>query len=676
MTHHSVLMEIEQLRDQIRTYDYHYYVLDEPTVPDAEYDRCFNQLQRLEKQHPEYVTPDSPTQRVGVPLSSALPPIPHHQPMRSLSNVFEADALHAFVKRVSDKLGCQAGDLIFHCEPKLDGLAVNLTYQNGLLTYAATRGDGTVGENITANLKTIAAVPLKLRSTKVPTLIEVRGEVYMPKAGFEAYNEAARRRGEKTFANPRNAAAGSLRQLNPGVTAKRPLAMYCYGIGACEGFDLPGTQSLQLEWLGQIGFRVNPENETVSGEAGCLAYYEKMSARRSNLPYEIDGVVYKVNSIELQQQLGYVARAPRFACAHKFPASEEMTTLHAVDFQVGRTGALTPVARLEPVSVGGVTVSNATLHNMDEIERKDIRIGDVVVIRRAGDVIPEVVSVVIEKRPEKTVQIELPDQCPICFAAVIRTPGEAVARCTGGLFCKAQLKRMLWHFASRKAMAIDGLGSILIDQLVDSGRLKDISDLYTLTLDELANLPRMGQKSAKNLLHAIETSKKTTFQRFLYALGIREVGEASARTLAANYQNFEALRQATLEALITLKDIGPIVAAHIVHFFAQEHNLTVINQLLNHGVHWLIETQRTVNESNPFYHKTIVLTGRLNQLSREDAKAKLLALGAQISSSVSSKTDYVIVGEDPGSKYEKALALGVCILSEDEWITLMGISSG
>lgn len=663
--------QINALREKIRRYDYQYYVLDNPTVPDAEYDRCFKSLQALEAEYPQYLTIDSPTQRVGVAPATALETVAHRQPMLSLSNVFSGEELQAFIKRVSEKIGVDETELLFTCEPKLDGLAVNLTYENGVLIHAATRGDGAVGENITNNIKTIAAVPLKLMTEHVPTLIEVRGEVYMPKAGFEAFNEQARTHGEKTFANPRNAAAGSLRQLNPAITAKRPLAIYCYGVGVCEGFHLPDSHLQQLEVLRNMGFRVSSETTVGRGFEGCMAYYESMRSRRDNLPFEIDGVVYKVDSMTLQHTLGYVSRSPRFACAHKFPASEEMTRLLAVDFQVGRTGALTPVARLQPVSVAGVTVSNATLHNMDEIARKDIRIGDVVIIRRAGDVIPEVVSVIAEKRPEHTEMICMPSACPVCGAEVVREADEAVARCTGGLFCKAQLKRMMWHFASRKAMAIDGLGSALIDQLIDVGLLSDVSDLYTLPQQALATLPRMGQKSAENLLAAIEHSKKTTFNRFLYALGIREIGEASARVLARHYKNIEALKNTTTEELLALKDIGPVGAAYVVHFFAQRHNLDVIEKLLAYGVHWPVQESEPLDKEHSFYGKTMVLTGTLTSMGRDEAKAKLLALGASVTGSVSAKTDFVVAGSDAGSKFDKATQLGVRILTEDEFLAML-----
>ncbi len=663
----SALDQINTLKEQIRNYDYHYYVLDEPLVPDAEYDRCFKALQLLEQEHPESMTADSPTQRVGATVASSLEPIGHQKPMLSLGNVFSEDELMAFMKRVASTLDVEPSHLLFACEPKLDGLAVNITYENGLLIHAATRGDGSVGENITNNIKTIASIPLKLMIDNPPALIEVRGEVYMPKAGFEAFNEQARQRGEKTFVNPRNAAAGSLRQLNPQITATRPLAIYCYGVGVCDGYVLPDSHLEQLALLRTMGFRVTKETQAARGLDGCMAYYHSMQANRNALPFEIDGVVYKIDSARLQDELGYVSRAPRWACAHKFPASEEMTTLLSVDFQVGRTGALTPVARLQPVAVGGVTVSNATLHNLDEIIRKDIRIGDVVIIRRAGDVIPEVVSVVLEKRPSMTSFIELPVVCPVCGAEVIREPGDAIARCTGGLFCSAQLKRSVWHFASRKAMAIDGLGDSLIEQLVDTGMLKDLSDLYCLDMQQLEQLPRMGKKSAENLIHSIEKTKATTFHRFIYALGIREIGEAGARVLANHFHDLAALQSATLEELMSLKDIGPIAADYVIHFFAQPHNMAIINRLTDRGVHWPVAEKRVIDTQNPFYGKTVVLTGSLASMGREEAKALLLSLGAQVSGSVSKKTNYVIVGEDAGSKYTKAVELGVAVLTEEEW---------
>lgn len=671
MDNNEIKDKIAELKEQISKYDHHYYVLDEPLVPDVEYDRCFRTLQLLENEYPQFLSADSPTQRVSGTPADAFMPVSHRQPMLSLANVFSMDELQAFIKRASDKLDEPDQELVFTCEPKLDGLAVNITYEEGILTHAATRGDGSTGENITANIKTIASVPLKLRTDNPPKIIEVRGEVYIPKAGFEAYNEKARANGEKTFANPRNAAAGSLRQLNPAVTATRPLAIYCYGIGACEGYDLPSSHLSQLALLMKFGFRVSSETKQVIGVKGCLDYFADILAKRSSLPFEIDGVVYKIDSIPLQKQLGFVSRAPRFACAHKFPASEEMTQLVSVDFQVGRTGALTPVARLEPVSVGGVTVSNATLHNLDEIVRKDIRIGDTVIVRRAGDVIPEVVSVVLEKRPDITEAIHLPTHCPVCGSDVVREEGEAIARCIGGLFCKAQLKRMMWHFASRKAMYIEGLGGGLIEQLVDEGIVHHLADLYELDLNTLTKLPRMGEKSAHNLLNALEQSKKTTFNRFLYALGIREIGESSARVLAEHFSEISEIQSATVDELMTLNDIGPVGASYVVHFFAQPHNLEVIKRLQELGIHWPKHIRQEINKDNPFFGKTVVLTGTLTIMAREEAKAKLLTLGAKVSGSVSSKTDYVIAGSEAGSKLVKATELGVKILNEEQLIAML-----
>lgn len=661
-----VVEQIEKLRDVIRTYDYQYYVLDEPTVPDVVYDEVFRELQALEKAYPELVNVDSPTQRVGGAVASSLRPIEHAKPMLSLSNVFSEDGLAGFIKRVSEALEQNPDTLIFACEPKLDGLAVNLTYKAGILIHAATRGDGAVGEDVTHNIKTIASIPLKIMVTPIPELLEVRGEVYMPKAGFEALNKKARHDGTKTFANPRNAAAGSLRQLDSSITASRPLAFYCYGMGASSAFSWPDSHLRQLAWLREAGFPVPRQSRAAEGFAGCLEYYQRMAEARADLPFEVDGVVYKLDSIKAQEQLGFIARAPRFACAHKFPAEEEITRVLSVDFQVGRTGALTPVARLKPVAVAGVTVSNATLHNMDEIARKDIRIGDEVIIRRAGDVIPEVVSVVLLRRPEHTEAIILPKHCPVCGADVMRLPGEAVARCTGGLFCKAQLKREIWHFSSRKAMNIDGLGQGLIDQLVDANLLEDVASLYTLTVERLAELPRMGLKSAENLIKALEKSKKTTFARFLYALGISNIGEASARALAQAFPSLELIEAVSEEDLMKLDDIGPVAAEAVTHFFAQTHNKDVINKLIDYGIYWHKEERKLLDEAHMFYGKTLVLTGTFENMGREEVKAKLIALGARVSGSVSAKTYAVIAGRDPGSKVIKAEALGVNVLSEDD----------
>lgn len=672
MVQEDLKQQIDELREQIRNYDYHYYVLDAPLVPDPAYDRCFKQLMALEQAHPEFITPDSPTQRVSGSPSKAFTPAPHYQPMLSLGNVFSEEELLAFFKRITDKLHVSAAELWFTCETKLDGLAVNLIYEQGEFVTGSTRGDGMVGENITANLKTLSQVPLRLRLANPPALLEVRGEVFMPKAGFLKLNEMAQRQGEKTFANPRNAAAGSLRQLNPAITAKRPLDIYCYGVGFHEGATLPNSHFEQLQWLSEMGFRISPENQLVKGMSACLEYYYNMLKRRDSLPYEIDGVVYKIDNIAQQQRLGFVARAPRFACAHKYPAHEEMTEILAVDFQVGRTGVLTPVARLKPVQISGVTVSNATLHNMDEIRRKDIHIGDTLIIRRAGDVIPEVVAVVLEKRPTHITEIMMPKHCPVCGSEVMQEAHESMARCSGGLFCSAQLKRAIWHFASRKAMDISGLGGALIEQLIDQHLIKDVADLYQLKKSVVATLPHMGEKSAQNLLDALEKSKKTTFKRFIYALGIREIGEVAAGILAKEFHDLSTLLAADKTHLMRLHDIGPVGASHVVHFFSQPHNRAVIDKLLQAGIHWPLVEKSRQNEQHPFHQKTVVLTGSLTTLSREEAKTRLDVLGAKVTGSVSAKTDYVVAGESPGSKYDKAVKLGIRILDEEAFLALLG----
>lgn len=669
----SIAEKIADLRDKIRLYDQHYYGLDDPLVPDAEYDRCMRQLEQLEQANPDLITLDSPTQRVGAATATELQSIEHIQPMLSLANVFSEEDLSNFLQRMSDKLHISVSELKFTCEPKLDGLAVNLCYEKGILTHAATRGDGQVGEEITNNIRTIAAIPLRLVTSHPPKIIEIRGEVYMPKVGFHALNAKMLAKGDKQFANPRNAAAGSLRQLNPNITAQRPLSFYCYGIGAYEAREpLPDSHFELLKLLRSWGQRVSMENQEVYGLQGCLDYFAKLGAKRDTLAYEIDGVVYKLDDIAAQQELGFVSRAPRFACAHKFPALEEMTQLLAVDFQVGRTGALTPVARLQPVQVGGVMVSNATLHNMDEIERKDIRIGDMVVIRRAGDVIPELVSVVLAQRPEDAQTIQLPKHCPVCGAEVLRDPDAAAAYCSGGLYCPAQVKRSIVHFAARKAMNIDGLGKAVVDLLIDHHYIHNVADLYHLKAKELALLPRMGELSADNLLRALDQSKQTTFARFMYALGIQQIGEASARTLAQHYPNIRALQTASFDDLLTLPDIGPVAANAILQFFSQPHNIQVVERLLAAGIHWPEKKPVEISTKHPFYNKKIVLTGTLAQLSREEAKERLLAVGAQVVGSVSAKTDWVIVGQDAGSKLDKAQELGVPILTETEFLDLLG----
>ncbi len=666
-----------ELREQIDLHNYRYYVLDDPLVPDAEYDRLMRELQALEAAHPELVVPESPTQRVGAKPAQGFGEVHHAIPMLSLDNCFSDDELLAFDRRVRDRLG-RDGPVDYVAEPKLDGLAVSLRYEDGVLVQGATRGDGSTGEDITQNVRTVHSIPLRLRGADLPRVLEVRGEVFMPKAGFEKLNRLAGERGEKTFVNPRNAAAGSLRQLDPSVTASRPLEFFCYGWGEIEGAELPAKHSDMLKRLRDWGVRVSPEARVVSGAQGCLDYYRDIGERRADLPYEIDGVVYKVDSRDQQQTLGFVSRAPRWAIAHKFPAQEELTRVLDIEFQVGRTGALTPVARLEPVFVGGVTVSNATLHNMDEIERKDVRIGDTVIVRRAGDVIPEIVAVMAERRPDDARSIEMPATCPVCGSEVVRAEGEAVARCSGGLICSAQRKESIRHFASRRAMDIEGLGDKLVDQLVELGMIDHVDDIYRLQAERLAAIERMGEKSAANLIEAIERSKDTSLARFLFALGIREVGEATARGLAAHFCTLQALQEAALEDLRSeddpeikakdlyprlqaVADVGPAVAAHVCHFFAEKRNEEVIRKLREAGVHW---PEAKPQGEGPLKGSTYVLTGTLEHRTRDEAKAALEALGARVSGSVSKKTTAVIAGRDAGSKLDKAEKLGVEILDE------------
>lgn len=666
--------EAERLRKEIESHNYAYHVLARPTVPDAEYDRLFRRLEQLESEYPELVVPESPTQRVGAAPVSELEEVRHNIPMLSLENAFGEEELEQFGKRVRDRLqraGIEAERIEYVAEPKLDGVAVSIRYEKGTLVLAATRGDGVTGEDVTHNVRTIASVPLRLRGRSPPAVLEVRGEVFMPKDGFRQFNEEAERAGEKTFVNPRNAASGSLRQLDPNATARRPLEVFFYALGEVEGWTPPDTQAEILRALRERGLRTSPDWELVEEIQGCLAYYARISKKRPELRYEIDGVVYKVNLIAWQEQLGFVSRAPRWAIAHKFPAQEELTVVQGVEFQVGRTGALTPVARLEPVFVGGVTVSNATLHNMDEIERKDVRIGDTVIVRRAGDVIPEVVQVVPERRPKKATRIKLPSRCPVCSSKVIRPEGEVIARCVAGLYCPAQRKEALRHFASRRAMDIEGLGRKLIDQLVDEGIVETPADLYKLTVDKLLPLERVGEKSAEKLLDALEKSKNTTFSRFLYALGIREVGETTARVLAANFRNVKDLGAAAPEELQEVRDIGPVAAEQIRAFFDDPHNEKVIRQLLQAGIRWKSEPA-SKSARSPLSGKTIVLTGTLSSMTRDEAKDKLTVLGAKVTSSVSKNTDYVVVGESPGSKAEKAKDLKVEIWDESEFHRRIG----
>ena len=663
----SLQQQIDTLRHDLRRYEYEYHVLDNPTIPDAEYDRLFHQLKALEAAHPELITADSPTQRVGAKPLSGFAQIRHEIPMLSLDNAFSDEEFYAFVKRIEDRLICLPEPLTFCCEPKLDGLAVSILYVNGVLTQAATRGDGTTGEDITANIRTIRNIPLQLLMDNPPARLEVRGEVFMPHAGFERLNQLALEKGEKTFANPRNAAAGSLRQLDPKITSKRPLVLNAYSIGIAEGVDLPNTHYDRLQWLKSIGIPVNPEIRLCNGTDEVLDFYRDIQNKRSSLGYDIDGTVLKINDIALQEKLGFISKAPRWAIAYKFPAQEELTRLNDVEFQVGRTGAITPVAKLEPVFVAGVTVSNATLHNGDEIERLDIAIGDTVVIRRAGDVIPQIIGVLHDRRPADARPIIFPKTCPVCDSAIVRIEGEAVARCTGGLFCAAQRKEALKHFVSRKAMDIDGVGGKLIEQLVDRELVHTPADLFKLDLTTLTRLERMGTKSAENALASLEKAKNTTLARFIFALGIREVGEATALNLANHFKTLEALQNADLEALQQVADVGEVVANRILAFWHEPHNVAVVNDLIAQGVHWETVETKEVTE-NRFKGKTVVLTGTLTQMGRNEAKALLQDMGAKVSGSVSAKTDFVIAGDAAGSKLTKAQELGVAVLTEEEFL--------
>ncbi|MEL7981659.1 NAD-dependent DNA ligase LigA [Vreelandella titanicae] len=660
------LEEINQLRAALDEANYRYYVLDEPTLTDADYDRKFQRLQQLEAEHPELVTPDSPTQRVGAAPADGFPSVAHAIPMLSLDNAFSRDDILAFAERVAERLECTADGLEFTCEPKLDGAAVSLVYEQGMLVSGATRGDGRTGEGITSNLRTLRSVPLKLMGKNVPALLEVRGEVIMRHAGFEALNERAREEGSKVFANPRNAAAGSLRQLDPRITAKRPLEFHAYQAARLEP-DLGDTAHSELmQRLSTLGFRASSELKVVKGPQAVADYCDQLGERRDDLGFDIDGVVIKVNDLRYQRELGFVARAPRWAVAFKYPAQEEVTTLNDVEFQVGRTGAITPVARLEPVTVAGVTVSNATLHNADEIKRLDVMIGDTVSIRRAGDVIPQVVSVHTELRPADARAIIFPEHCPVCGSDIERIEGEAVARCSGGLYCAAQRKEALKHFASRKALDIDGLGEKLIVQLVDLGWVETPAALFHLSVEQLQSLPRMGEKSATNLVNALETAKSTTLARFIYALGIREVGEATAANLANHFGTLEAIQAAELEALEAVNDVGPIVAAHVHTFFRQPHNQETIAALIDAGITW--QEAEVTQGPTPLEGQTWVLTGSLESMTRDEGKVRLQALGAKVAGSVSKKTTCLVAGEAAGSKLTKAEQMGVEVVDEAAFI--------
>jgi DNA ligase (NAD+) len=664
----QVLRRMRELIDQLTAWDHAYYVLDNPSVPDAEYDRYFHELKALEAKHPEHRQADSPTQRVSGAVAKEFSPRTHGAPLLSLDNAFSRDDVEQFDRRVRERLSKElqrTGDIEYHCEPKLDGLAVNLHYEHGQLLFGATRGDGLTGEDITGNLRTLGQIPLKLQGTGWPDVLEVRGEVFMSVAGFQQLNREQSAQGLKTFVNPRNAAAGSLRQLDSAITRKRPLQIYCYGVGATSTPLGCNTHAEALGLLRTWGFRVYAGARSVRGVAGLLQYYAEMQAARPTLPFEIDGVVYKVNAFALQDSLGFVARAPRFAIAHKFPASEELTQVAAIDWQVGRTGALTPVARLNPVFVGGVTVTNVTLHNLDELQRKDVRVGDSVVVRRAGDVIPEIVRIVPERRPANTQAPQLPTQCPVCGALIVRLAGEAVARCSGGYRCAAQRKEALRHFAARKAMDIDGLGDKIIDQLVESGLVQWPADLYRLTLAQLTALERMGEKSAQNLLAAIDASRQRSLARVLYAIGILQVGEATARTLAQEFNSLDAIREASLEHLQTVPDVGEATAQSIRQAFDDPEFLRALRALEAEIV--IQETASAASTgSSVLAGQTWVITGTLPSLSRADAEALLRAHGASVSGSVSKKTSALLCGEDAGSKLSKAKELGVRVVSEAE----------
>ncbi|ANQ16415.1 NAD-dependent DNA ligase LigA [Vibrio natriegens] len=666
----SVLQRLEELKESLHYHAVRYYVEDNPEIPDAEYDRLMRELLDIEAQHPDLVTVDSPSQRVGGKPLSEFSEVQHEVPMLSLDNAFDDSELDSFHKRAQDRVGNQSVKQ-YCCEPKLDGLAVSLLYENGVLVQAATRGDGTTGENITENVRTINAIPLKLRGNDWPERLEVRGEVFMPKAGFEKLNELARQKGDKVFVNPRNAAAGSLRQLDSRVTASRPLSFYAYSVGVVQGAALASSHYERFLQIKSWGLPMCPETKRVDSLADVKAYYQDILQRRDALPYEIDGVVIKIDDIAIQERLGFVARAPRWAIAYKFPAQEEITTLNDVEFQVGRTGAITPVAKLEPVFVGGVTVSNATLHNADEIERLQVKIGDQVVIRRAGDVIPQVVSVIRERRPENAREIVFPSLCPVCDSHVERIEGEAVTRCTGGLVCQAQRKQALKHFVSRKALDVDGLGDKVIEQLVDREMVETPADLFKLSAGILTVLERMGPKSAQNIVNALDKSKLTTLPRFLYSLGIREVGEATAANLAQHFKTLEAIQVATEEQLIEVQDIGVIVAKHITTFFGEEQNQAVVKDLLEQGIHWPEISAPEQGVELPLEGKTVVLTGTLSQLGRSEAKEALQALGAKVTGSVSKKTDILFAGENAGSKLAKAQDLGIEIKTEQDLLDLM-----
>jgi DNA ligase (NAD+) len=663
----SPIIAMRRLIEQLNRWEHAYYVLDAPEVPDSEYDKVYLSLQQLENTHPELIQSDSPTQRVGGKPADGFEQVKHRVPMLSLGNAFEDSDVLAFDRRVKELADLPADTTIAYAvDPKFDGLAISIHYTNGLFEQAITRGDGAVGEDVSANVKTIRSLPLKLKGNAIPAHLEIRGEIFMTKKDFLQMNQRQAEQGLKVFANPRNAAAGTIRQLDPKIAASRPLRFYCYG-AALEREQLRElkSQSAMMKWLANMGLPVSELSQTATGAEGLLTFYRSVGERRSTLPFEIDGVVYKVDSFDLQDQLGYVAKAPRFAVAHKFPPDEVLSRLLNIEVQVGRTGSITPVAKLEPVKVGGVVVSSATLHNLDEIQRKDLRVGDQVLVRRAGDVIPEVLPFPGNQRSTSSTAFVMPSHCPICNSLVRKEEGEAAFRCTGGLVCKAQLTQSIIHFAHRRAIDIEGLGSKLVEVLVDKEWVKTPADLFRLEFDDLVQLERMGEKSARNLLDSIENAKQTTFGRFLFGLGIRHVGEATARDLAAHFKNVDRLMSATVEELLEVNDVGPVVAESIRQFFDEPANQHVVRELISLGLHWPTEETQTADESHPFFGKTFVLTGTLSQYSRDEAGALIVARGGKVTGSVSKKTDYLLAGEAAGSKLDKAAALGVTVLDEN-----------
>lgn len=666
----EVHQHYQRLKSELNQHNHAYYVLDDPSIPDSHYDRLMAELQAIEQQYSQLRTPDSPSQRVGGMALDSFSQVRHEVPMLSLDNAFSDAEMIDFDRRIKDRINLDSSQkLTYACEPKLDGVAVSLIYQKGLLIRGATRGDGSIGEDITANVRTIKSIPLSLHGDIFPELLEVRGEIYMPRDGFNHFNKKALESGDKPFVNPRNAAAGSLRQLDSKITATRPLEMCAYSVGQYQGDQKPDSHFAMLNMLGTLGFKINQHIKQVEGIEALEDYYQQLAQLRDKLDYDIDGIVYKVNDFKLQQRLGFVAKAPRWAIARKFPAQEEMTRLLDVEFQVGRTGAVTPVARLEPVFVGGVTVGNATLHNADEINRLGVCVGDTVIVRRAGDVIPQIVKAVVEKRPEGAQPILFPERCPVCQSSVKRVEGEAVARCTGGLFCGAQTKEAIKHYASRKAMDIDGIGDKLVDALVDNELIYSVADLYELKLEKLINLERMAQKSAENLLNSIEASKQTTLPKFLFSLGIREVGEATAQTLANNFGTLDKVIEASVEQLLEVEDVGPVVARHIVDFFRNPDNLSIVEAIRNSGVQWKDIDQTA--QSLPLKGQTWVLSGTLETMSRAEAKDRLQQFGAKVSGSVSAKTHAVVAGPGAGSKLNKAQSLDIQILTEESLIVFL-----